>query len=197
MVAKEFLNSTGCKIYIEDLKQKFTLPKRSVPYEEGITKEEINRVIRLANSSLATVILIACSSGMRISEIIHLKLSDVDFSLNPTTITIRKETTKTRETRKTCISSESTKALHDYIAKQDTISDYQYLFLITHQKRIDKIKQKIDQNKYKNHIHRNQDKYRIRLLEEEIKNLSSEERLAKCVITARQNYRRYNIQGSP
>lgn len=59
MVAKEFLNSAGCKIYIEDLKQKFTLPKRSLPYEEGITKEEINHVIRLANSLLATVILIA------------------------------------------------------------------------------------------------------------------------------------------
>ena len=117
MTAKEFLNSLGCRIYIEDLKQKFTLPKRTTPYQIGITKEQINRLLRLANSNLATVILIACSSGMRISEILQLKLSDVSFDTNPTTITLRQETTKTRETRITCITSEATDALKDYLSK--------------------------------------------------------------------------------
>jgi len=147
--AKEFLNSVGCKIYVEDMKRKFTLPKRSIPYEDGITKEQINRVIRLSNSALATVILMACSGGMRIAEIMHLRVSDVDFTVNPTTITLREETTKTREMRKTCITSEATKALEDYIAKNKITQDSQYLFLNTHQERISRLRKRINENTYK------------------------------------------------
>ncbi len=186
--AKEFLNSVGCKIYVEDMKRKFTLPKRSIPYEEGLTKEQINRVIRLSNSSLATVILLACSGGMRIAEIMHLRVSDIDFAINPTTITLRAETTKTREMRKICITSEAKKALEDYLAKKNISGDSQYLFLNTHQKRISKLKQRINENTYKNQIHRSQDRHRLRLLEVEIKKLSPEEQLSKCVNTARQSY---------
>jgi len=106
-IAKDFLNHQGCKIYNEDMKMKFRLPKRVSAYQKGLTREVINRVIRFANPKLATIILMACSSGMRIGEIIQLKLSDVDLSTTPTTITIRGITTKTRETRLTHISSEA------------------------------------------------------------------------------------------
>jgi len=100
-IAKDFLNHQGCKIYNEDMKMKFRLPKRTSAYQRGLTREAINRVIRFANPKLSTIILMACSSGMRIGEIIQLKLSDVDLSTTPVTITIRAETTKTRETRLT------------------------------------------------------------------------------------------------
>ncbi len=65
-VSKDLLNSQGCKIYNEDLKMKFRLPKKTASYQKGLSREMINRVIRFANPKLATVILIACSSGMRI-----------------------------------------------------------------------------------------------------------------------------------
>lgn len=130
-VAKDFLNHQGCKIYNEDMKLKFRLPKRVSSYQRGLTREAINRVIRFANPKLATIILIACSSGMRIGEIIQLKLSDVDLSLSPTTITIRGITTKTRETRLTHISSEATNALKDYLARYGTLNEY--LFLREHE----------------------------------------------------------------
>ncbi len=96
-VAKEFLNGEGCKIYNEDVKQRFRLPRVVVAYQKGLTKEIINRLVRLANPKLATCILVACSSGMRLGEIMQLKLSDIEFTTNPTTITIRAVTTKTRE----------------------------------------------------------------------------------------------------
>jgi len=126
-VAKEFLNSQGCKIYQEDLKQRFRLPRRIQVYEEGLTKEKINRILRLAKPKLSAAILICCSSGMRIGELVQLKLNDIDFTKTPTTITIRKETTKTRETRITCISSEATSALQDYLQKLNTVSEYPFL----------------------------------------------------------------------
>jgi len=116
-VAKDFLNYLGCKIYIEDIKQRFRLPKARHVYEEGLTKETINRIVRFANPKLATSILMLCSSGMRISELLQLRLQDIGFEKNPTTVMVRAETTKTRETRITCISSEATNALQDYIKR--------------------------------------------------------------------------------
>jgi len=89
IIAKEFLNNEGCKIYSEDLRQKFKLPKIRRIYEKGLDKATINRLIRFANPKLATVILITCSSGMRIAEIVQLRLCDLDFTTTPTTITIR------------------------------------------------------------------------------------------------------------
>jgi len=116
-VAKDFLNFLGCKIYIEDIKQRFRLPKARHSYEEGLTKETINRLLRFANPKLSTSILMLCSSGMRISELLQLRIQDIDFEKTPTTILVRAETTKTRETRITCISSEATSTLQDYIKR--------------------------------------------------------------------------------
>jgi len=116
-IAKDFLNYLGCRIYIEDIKQRFRLPKARHVYEEGLTKETINRILRFANPKLSTSILMLCSSGMRISELLQLRLQDIDFEKNPTTILVRADTTKTRETRITCISSEATNALQDYVKR--------------------------------------------------------------------------------
>jgi len=125
-IAKDFLNYLGCKIYIEDIKQRFRLPKARHVYEEGLTKETINRIVRFANPKLATAILMLCSSGMRISELLQLRIQDIDFTKNPTIILIRAETTKTRETRITCISSEAKNTLQDYI-KRYKITDQLFI----------------------------------------------------------------------
>ena len=130
-IAKDFLNFNGLKIYSEDLKQKFRAPKREVFYEEGLTKKELVRLLHNSSQKLQTAILLACSSGMRVGEITQLRLSDVDFSTNPTTIKIRRETTKTRETRFTHITRETSDLLQDYIKKrQEKVnSDDFYLFM--------------------------------------------------------------------
>jgi integrase len=117
-ISKDFLNFHGLKIYSEDLKQRFRAPKREVYYEEGLTKTELVRVLHNSSQKLQTTILLACSSGMRIGEITQLRLSDIDFSTNPTTIRVRRETTKTRETRFTHITKEASDLLHDYIKKR-------------------------------------------------------------------------------
>ncbi|MBM3910621.1 MAG: phage integrase family protein [Thaumarchaeota archaeon] len=137
ITAKEFLNDIGCKIYSEDIRRKFKLPRQITMHTEGLTKEIIAQILRLANYKLATVILIACSSGMRIGEIAQLKLSDVDFATNPTTIAIRAETTKTREARLTHISKEATQALKDYLAKSKTAKNNDYIFLFNHETKLD------------------------------------------------------------
>ncbi len=133
VVAKEFLNSQNLHIYNEDLKQKFKMPRKETVFEEGLTKEILVRLLHNSSPKLQTAIFLTCSSGMRIGELVQLRISDIDFGTTPTTIHLRKETTKTRETRFTCISSEATKSLKDYLRRALNWSEGskidKYLFL--------------------------------------------------------------------
>lgn len=132
-VIKDFLNYHGMHIYNEDIKQKFRLPKPEMFYEEGLTRDIIIRVLHNASPKLQVVILLACSSGARLGEITQLQLHDIDFSTNPTTIRLRRETTKTRETRFVHITTEATNALKDHLKKKfdwhEGQKDNFYLFL--------------------------------------------------------------------
>lgn len=130
--AKEFLNANNMHIYSEDLKHKFRLPRKPHTYEEGLTREIITRVLHNSSQKLQTTILIACSSGVRIGELVQLRLSDVDFSTTPTTIKIRWQTCKTRQTRFTHITEEATNALKDYLRKSlgwDENTKDRYIFM--------------------------------------------------------------------
>ncbi len=174
-VAKEFLNGEGCKIYNEDVKQRFRLPRVVLAYQKGLTKEIINRLIRLANAKVATYILLACSSGMRLGEIVQLKLSDIDLTSNPTTIIIRADTTKTREARITHISSEATNALKDYLIRLNPPKkNDDYVFLLQHKDRI----------KIAKHDNRSA---RLENLESQLESMIPEERYAKSVATTCHN----------
>jgi integrase len=133
IATKEFLNSQNLHIYNEDIKQKFRLPKKSPAYEEGLTKEILVRLLHNSPPKLQTAILVCASSGMRIEELVQLRISDIDFDTNPTSICIRAETTKTREQRFTHITTEAAKSLKDYLRKiqgwTENSSKDRYLFL--------------------------------------------------------------------
>lgn len=187
-VAKEFLNGEGCKIYQEDLKQRFRLPRKTNVYEKGLTKDIINRIIRLANPKLSAVTLISCSSGMRIGEITQLRLSDIDFTLNPVTITVRAETTKTRETRITHITSEAVSSLRDYLSRQKLPKQNEdYVFLLQHEDRLVHLKERLGKNQYNNNGLKKMDKKNIRILEDNLKTTTKEERYAKSVLATNHN----------
>jgi len=186
-VVKEFLNGEGCKIYNEDIKQRFKLPRKINVYEKGLTKDIINRIVRLANPKLATVVLIACSSGMRIGEIVQLRFSDVDFT-EPTTITVRAETTKTQETRITHISSEATSAVKDYLSRKNRpMKNEDYVFLLQHEDRLRHLRERLIKNQYNNIGLQKMDKKNIKILESNLKNITKEERYAKSVLSTNHN----------
>jgi len=188
VVAKEFLNGEGCKIYNEDVKQRFKLPRKIYVYEKGLTKDIINRIIRLANAKLAAAVLIACSSGMRIGEIVQLRFSDVDLTLEPVTITVRAETTKTQETRITHISSEAASALKDYLSRKNRPSKNEdYVFLLQHEDRLGRLRERLAKNEYNNIGLQKMDKKNIRILESNLKNITKEERYAKSVLSTNHN----------
>lgn len=99
--SRGFLKHCGIKIYSEDFRMAVRLPKRVHQREEPLTKELLLKIINNVPAKLRTAIFVATASGMRVGEIIQLKLSDVDFNSKPTRLKIRAETTKTRESRET------------------------------------------------------------------------------------------------
>jgi len=115
--AKGFLRNCGIKIYSEDFKTSVRLPKRVQQREEPLTKEIILRLLDNVPAKLRTIILVATASGMRIGELVQLRLSDVDFDSKPIKIKIRAETTKTRESRETFLTAEATNSLKDYLTR--------------------------------------------------------------------------------
>jgi integrase len=103
---KGYLRHLGVKIYSEDFKYSVKLPKNVRQREEPITKATIARVLKHLPLKLQTVVIVLCASGMRIGELVQLKLSDIDFNANPTIIRIRAETTKTKQSRETFLTAE-------------------------------------------------------------------------------------------
>ncbi len=114
---KGFLRSEGVKINSDDFKQLVKIPRIIKTREIPVTKDMILRVLHNSPPKLQTAILLCTSSGLRIGELVQLKLSDIDFESNPTKINIRAEIAKGSMTRETFITTESTHALQDYLKR--------------------------------------------------------------------------------
>ncbi len=112
---KGYLRYQGIKIYTEECKQLVKMPKTPRQREEPLTKEIIVRLLRVLPIKLQASVLFACASGVRIGELVQLRISDIDFTTKPTVVKIRAEITKTKEARETYLTEEATKALKDYL----------------------------------------------------------------------------------
>ncbi len=116
-VIRGYLRHIGIRIDRDDLKEFVKIPKQTKLREVPVTKEILVRVLRNANPKLQTAILVATSTGLRIGELAQLKISDIDFSMTPTVIFVRGETTKTRMSRETFLTTEATNALKDFLKR--------------------------------------------------------------------------------
>lgn len=116
-VIRGYLRHIGIRIDRDDLKEFVKVPKQTKLREIPITKEILVRVLHNANPKLQTAILVATSTGLRIGELAQLKISDIDFATTPTTIFVRGETTKTKMSRETFLTAETTNALKDFLKR--------------------------------------------------------------------------------
>jgi len=194
ILAKELLRFMGCKIYDEDFRQKIKLPPKEEVEEELLTKEIINRLKTNSPPKLQTVILMLCSSGMRIGELAQLKLSDIDFSTNPVTINLRKSTVKGKtQPRKTQLTTEATKALKDYLAKKgldhsNPKHQEKFVFLQTYEKRLANYERILENEKLYPEYRANIIKDKIPRLQAQLKNLSEEERYNISVVATKNSF---------
>lgn len=115
-VIRSFLEYKDIDISNAKFKKKVKIPKTYADSEEPLSLTDIRLLLEYnSNRRLGTYILLLVSSGMRAMEACSLRLQDVDFTTNPTRITIRKEYSKTKRTRTIYCSDESSKHLQKLI----------------------------------------------------------------------------------
>jgi integrase len=110
----------------EKFKRKIRVPKVGREEEEALDVNDIrNILLQCSNRRLKTFIELLGSGGFRASEALAIRLCDIDFSVNPTKIHVRKEYTKTRNARDVYISDEATQQLKQWIdwKYRDTYQD--------------------------------------------------------------------------
>jgi integrase len=97
-------------------KRKVKMPKVCREDEEPIDARDIRKILLSCNNRrLKTFILILASGGMRTREALATRLQDIDFSVTPTKIHIRKEFAKTKAARDIYVSDEATHYLKQWL----------------------------------------------------------------------------------
>ena len=92
------------------------MPKSYREDEEPLDTPDIRKILLACNNRrLKTYLLVLASGGMRAVEGLAIRIKDIDFSVNPTKIHIRKEYTKTRVARDIYISDEATLYLKQWL----------------------------------------------------------------------------------
>jgi integrase len=97
-------------------KRKVKMPKLYREDEEPLDASDIRKILLNCNNRrLKAYLLLLASGGMRALEALAVRLRDLDFSVNPTKIRIRKEFAKTRVSRDIYISDEATYYLKQWV----------------------------------------------------------------------------------
>jgi integrase len=97
-------------------KRKVKMPKLYREDEEPLDASDIRKILLSCNNRrLKTYLLVLASGGMRAVECLAIRLKDLDFTVNPTKIHIRKEYSKTKAARDIYISDEATQYVKQWI----------------------------------------------------------------------------------
>jgi integrase len=113
---RSYLEHCDIDIVPSKFKRKVTLPKVAREDEEAIDTTDIRKILlSCSHRRLKSYLLLLASGGMRAVEALAIRLRDIDFSVSPTKIHIRKEYAKTRVGRDIYISDEATQYLKQWI----------------------------------------------------------------------------------
>lgn len=116
MGVRSFLSYYDVDIVPAKFKRRVRIPKVYSEEEEPIDARDIRQMLlNCHNRRLKAFMLVLASSGLRASEACALRLCDIDFTVRPTKIHVRKEYAKTRVSRDVWMSDEATKYLQDWL----------------------------------------------------------------------------------
>lgn len=101
-------------------KRKVMMPRIPRESEQPIDSSDLRTILlSCSNRRLKAYLLVLGSSGARATEALAIRNKDIDFSVSPVRIHLRKEFTKTKVGRDIYISDEATRFLKQYL-------DYKY-----------------------------------------------------------------------
>ena len=97
-------------------KRKVKMPKLYREDEEPIDASDIRKILLACNNRrLKTVLLFLASGAMRVTECLAIRNKDIDFTVSPTKVRLRKEFSKTKVGREVYISDEATEYLKQWL----------------------------------------------------------------------------------
>lgn len=91
---------------------------RASTQDRSPTRHELRKIILEGKPIARSMFLLASCTGMRIGEILQLKIGDVDLNMTPIWINIRGETTKTGDARTVFVSDETAVYLKKWINEE-------------------------------------------------------------------------------
>jgi integrase len=114
---KSYLAYYDIDIIPSKFKRKVKMPKMYREDEEPLDASDIRKILLACNNRrLKTYLLVLASGGMRAVEALAIRLKDIDFTVSPTRVHIRKEYSKTKTARDVYISDEATQYLKQWIS---------------------------------------------------------------------------------
>src|SRR5215467_1851917 len=117
---KNFFEYCDIEISPRRFKLKVKLPKIVRKKKEAISKEDIIEILNICdNIRLRTYVLLLAATGMRAGEALSIRIKDIDFDSNPSTLFVRGEFTKTKVDRIIFLTQEVTQQLKSWL-------DYKY-----------------------------------------------------------------------
>ena len=135
-VVRSFLEYNDIGISNSKFKRKVKVPKTYPDAEEPLSLSDIRELLEYnSNHRLRTFILLLTSSGMRAMEACSLRLQDVDFTTDPTQITVRKEFSKTKRGRTIYCSNEATEHIYKLIKMYSPKQSQDLIFALEDGKR--------------------------------------------------------------
>ena len=97
-------------------RRKVRMPKIYHEDEEPIDGSDVRKLLLSCNNRrLKTLIIVLASGGMRVGEAVATRNMDLDFSISPAKVDIRKEYSKTKVARDVYISEEATSYLKQWL----------------------------------------------------------------------------------
>jgi integrase len=97
-------------------KRKVKMPKLQIEDEIPLDIGDIRKLLlACSNRRLKTYLLVLASGGMRATEALAIRLKDLDFTVEPTKVHIRKEFSKTKTARDIYISKEASQHLTEWL----------------------------------------------------------------------------------
>lgn len=92
------------------------MPKLQIEDEIPLDAGDIRKLLlACSNRRLKTYLLVLVSGGMRATEALAIRLKDLDFTVEPTKVHIRKEFSKTKTARDIYISQEASQHLTEWL----------------------------------------------------------------------------------
>src|SRR5919112_3627351 len=93
---KNFFEYHDIEVSPRKFKLKVRLPKIVRKHKEAISKEDIADILNhCSDIKLKTYVMLLAATGMRATEALSIRITDIDFESSPAKITIRGEHTKT------------------------------------------------------------------------------------------------------